>query len=139
MVENEVSGQSDFWITGGKLSNTRTDTTEIVSLTESKVGVTLPFSVYKHCLVKVNSSTIVLIGGWNGRTSGETWFFHTNTEPWQKVRGPDLNIARIYPGCQVYDFQDDKYLVVTGGYKMLSTEFLNVKNTAWIQGKLQLF
>ena len=54
MVENQVSGQSYFWITGGKVSNTLTDTTEIVSLTESKAGVALPFSVYKHCLVKVN-------------------------------------------------------------------------------------
>ena len=68
-----------------------------------------------------------MIGGWNGKTTGETWFFHTNSEPWQKIRGPDLNKARIYAGCQVYDFQDDKYLVVTGGYKMTSTEFLNVK------------
>ena len=79
-----------------------------------------------------------MIGGWNGKTSGETWFFHTNSEPWQKIRGPDLNKARIYAGCQVYDFQDDKYLVVTGGYKMTSTEFLNVKNTAWINGKLRI-
>jgi hypothetical protein len=57
----------------------------------------LPEAIHVHCMLLVNSTTLMTIGGVNGNTLNKTWIFHSWSQNW--VLGPDLNTARYGHGC----------------------------------------
>jgi hypothetical protein len=49
----------------------------------------LPVTITRHCLVTVNSTTVLVIGGYqNGQYSGKTFYFTFGEESW--TEGPEL-------------------------------------------------
>ena len=73
-------------ITGGVIkSNHSIESFDGVAWSEDKFAVP-PVSTYGHCLVKINSSTLMQIGGnldssWPGTTS-QTFFFNIQENKW---------------------------------------------------------
>jgi hypothetical protein len=50
----------------------------------------LPVTIAAHCMVTVNSTTVMAIGGYqNGQYSGKTFYFTFGEESW--TEGPELN------------------------------------------------
>jgi hypothetical protein len=64
---------------------------------ESNIPV-LPVTIHNHCMVTVNSTTVMAIGGWqNEKISGKTFYFTLGEESW--TEGPELKNKRGYHSC----------------------------------------
>ena len=58
----------------------------------------LPVTVYAHCMVTLNSTTVMSIGGvHNGTFSKKTFYFTFGEQSW--IEGPELIVERIYQSC----------------------------------------
>jgi N-acetylneuraminic acid mutarotase len=58
----------------------------------------LPVTIWSHCMVAVNSTTVMVIGGdqkINGL--GKTFYFTFGAESW--IEGPELFFERLFPSC----------------------------------------
>jgi hypothetical protein len=58
--------ENTLWVTGGLTDNVYHKDTEFVQLNGTRPGPDLPIEVAYHCLVALNSTTILLIGGARG-------------------------------------------------------------------------
>ena len=125
---------SGVWITGGNPGpNPPTKSSEIILEDGLSVldGIDLPMPLTGHCIVAINSTTLMLIGGYDGDTfRNDTYFLEFGL--WRK--GPDLQIARDTHTCGIIQDTEtfEEYLVVAGGstsYDTLdSVEVLSLKN-----------
>ena len=53
----------------------------------------LPVTIFDHCMVTVNSTTVMAIGGvQNGQISGKTFYFTLGEDSW--TEGPELKNER---------------------------------------------
>ena len=95
-----------------------TSTTEFISLDEtssSSKGPSLPFSVFGHTMIKVNESTIYLIGGvQSGSVSRKTWIINP-TKNFQIKKGPSLKMARCFHSSAMMKLNGKDYIIVAGG------------------------
>ncbi len=58
----------------------------------------LPVTIRTHCLVTVNSTTVMAIGGWqNNQISGKTFYFTLGEESW--TEGPALKNKKEGHSC----------------------------------------
>jgi hypothetical protein len=58
----------------------------------------LPVTIWGHCMVTVNSTTVMAIGGYqNGQISGKTFYFTFGEESW--IAGPELKDKRVGYSC----------------------------------------
>jgi hypothetical protein len=109
----------------------------------------LPTGVGAHCMVRINESTLLSIGGYGASTgfSAQTNFYDSINNNW--YAGPNLNVERSGNACGVLHWynpdtdQNEKVIVVAGGYDgsqfLSSTEllFLNEFETSqqgWVMG-----
>jgi hypothetical protein len=106
----------------------------------------LPVEIYFHCSVLVNSTTIMVIGGWqNGSfpspfeiASSNTFLFNTENEIW--TAGPQLKKGRAAHSCgrirKNRQSQDFSILVVGGydGFTFSSVEILDLDANEWRKG-----
>jgi hypothetical protein len=137
-----VWNSTTLWLTGGYLDGSgRTKSTEFVQLSGSTPGPDLPLEVSSHCLVSLNDTTILLIGGYlpHEIKSKATFFYNTDHKTW--TDGPSLTIGRSNPSCALFKSPQHGHtdtVIVTGGYNVASTEFLNLESNSWQSGKGQL-
>ncbi len=103
---------------------------------------------WQHCLVKINDSTLLMIGGYSNSTTAKSFFFHIGETQW--TPGPALNIARFGHGCGIIDWlnpssnQLEKVVFAVGGQKsdffylstveMLYLNDQNSDNLEWVLG-----
>ncbi len=59
-----------------------------------KIEPDMPFGIEDHCMVLINSTTAMIIGGraLTVQSSNHTYFYHFDTNIWR--RGPDLMFPR---------------------------------------------
>ena len=141
-----------LWVTGGYNSvwpNTLAST-EIVDVLVSPPtvvpGPQLKVPMFGHCIVQLNQSTAMFIGG--DPFHKKTFFFNFATQSW--TDGPDMNYGRYYFGCGMMAMGIySSIIVVAGGAHSLSTapatanssstsEFLNLEDPnglKWSAGK----
>jgi hypothetical protein len=143
-----------LWLTAGLLEGSgRTKSTEFVQLTGSTPGPDLPLDLplSSHCLVSLNETTILLIGG---KLSDEGWLqyasrskasFYINTDHNTWTYGPSLTIGRSSHSCALFKSPQHGHtdtVIVTGGFNggdsLASTEFLILESNSWQSGKGQL-
>ena len=126
-------------VTGG-INNSQLNSAEMLTEEgwESTVP-SLPVTIAYHCLVNVNSTTVMAIGGYrNGQSSKETFYFTFGEESW--TEGPKLMIGRNYHSCgrirRDKDSQEMSIIVVGGfdGSYISSTEILNESSNEWHTG-----
>jgi hypothetical protein len=89
----------------------------------------LPVSIYAHCMVTVNSTTVMAIGGWqNGQYSGKTFYFTFGEESW--TEGPELKNERSYHSCgkiRRNKESQEMSIIVAGGYNVVSSRLSSVE------------
>ncbi len=100
----------------------------------------LPVTIGDHCMVTVNSTTVIAIGGFqNGQRSGKTFFFTFGEESW--TEGPELKSKRACHSCgriRRAEGSQEMSIIVAGGLaeNVLSfVEILDEGSNEWQSGK----
>ncbi len=137
------------WITGGESNSFNAmSSTELVSVSSSGSGFSsvkapdLPFAINNHCMIKLNSSWAIQIGGED--REGNTYFMDLNYETEQDVLeyqdGPALLEPRDNHVCGLLtrpgDGSDQVVVAAGGSYSGLksSSELWTVGSDKWIRG-----
>jgi hypothetical protein len=101
----------------------------------------LPFTFATGCMVIVNSTTLMIIGGkQNDKLSGKTFYFNFGGQSWND--GPELKYKREGHSCgrirRDKDSQEISVIVVAGGDGFSdyfsSVEILNESSNTWTTG-----
>ncbi len=100
----------------------------------------LPVTIVEHCMVTVNSTTVMVIGGKQGGIiSGNTIYFTLGEESW--TLGPTLETKRAYHTCGRIRRDNDSQLtsiIVAGGHDgssfLSSVEILDGGSNEWKTG-----
>jgi hypothetical protein len=99
----------------------------------------LPVTIAAHCMLTVNSTTVMAIGGrQNNQYSGKTFYFTFGEESW--TEGPELKKKRIYHSCgriRRNKESQEMSIIVAGGYDgsyLSSVEILNEGSNEWQTG-----
>jgi hypothetical protein len=136
-----------LWITGGRMSGDTNKknyrSTEFIQLNGTRPGPDLPNFLQNHCLVALNSTTILLTGGrknWS-RSTMDVYYYHIDQHSWTK--GPPMNTNRHGHSCAMFKsaLHDNADVVaVVGGYDdhdslLATSEFLIVGTDFWTQGR----
>jgi N-acetylneuraminic acid mutarotase len=100
----------------------------------------LPVNIAYHCMVTVNSTTVMVIGGrHNGQISGKTFYFTFGEESW--TEGPELKNKRAVHSCgkirRNKEIQEMS-IIIAGGFdgssKLSSVEILGEDSNEWQTG-----
>jgi N-acetylneuraminic acid mutarotase len=96
----------------------------------------LPVTVYGHCMITLNSTTVMVIGGWqNGRISGNTLYYSLGGNSWSG--GPALKYPRGFTSCgkiRSKEVGQEMNIIVAGGWNgtsQSSVEILNEGSNMW--------
>jgi hypothetical protein len=101
----------------------------------------LPVTIFGHCMVTVNSTTLMVIGGvQNGQDySGKTFYFTFGEESW--TEGPELKNKRRSHSCgkiRRNKESQEMSIIVAGGYNgnsyLSSVEILDEGSNEWQTG-----
>jgi hypothetical protein len=100
----------------------------------------LPVTIINHCMVTVNSTTVMAIGGFqNGQRSGKTFYFTFGEESW--TEGPTLKNKRWDHSCgkiRRNKESQEMSIIVAGGYAdgsyLSSVEILHEGSNEWQTG-----
>ncbi len=100
----------------------------------------LPVTIADHCMVTINSTTVMAIGGnQNDQISGKTFYFTFGEASW--TEGPDLKNKRYAPSCgqirREKDSQGKSVIVAGGAYGSTiwsSVEILDEGSNEWQTG-----
>jgi hypothetical protein len=99
----------------------------------------LPTTVHRHCMVKISSSIVMVIGGFQDeQMSRKTFILDTRENVWKE--GPSLLQERAYLGCgQIRSAKNSSEfsIIAAGGYNgahISTTEVLDEFNGEWRQG-----
>jgi hypothetical protein len=102
----------------------------------------LPVTIYRHCMVTVNSTTVMVIGGYhNGNDySGKTFYFIFGEESW--TEGPELNSEQVGHSCgkiRRNKETQEMSIIVAGGVSygssyLSSVEILDEGSNEWQTG-----
>ncbi len=100
----------------------------------------LPVIMTRHCMVTVNATTVMAIGGYqNGHYSGKTFYFTFGEESW--TEGPELKNKRVWHSCgkiRRNKESQEMSIVVAGGYDgssyLSSVEILDEGSNEWQTG-----
>jgi len=100
----------------------------------------LPVTISVHCMVTVNSTTVMVIGGYqNVQYSGKTFYFTFGEESW--TEGPELKNKRSYHSCgkiRRNKESQEMSIIVAGGYDgsslLSSVEILDEGSNEWQTG-----
>ncbi len=143
-----------LWVTGGVNGNTL-NSTDLVSLSEdqttfsTKPGPKLPLPNYGHCMVKLNETTAMVLGGKDSADQyvPTTYFISIPKEGQTPAAvadvtwAPALRVGRWKHSCGLLTDPGDEnrhVIVVTGGdneeEELVSTELFVVGSAGWIPG-----
>ncbi len=99
----------------------------------------LPVTSYGHCMVTVNSTTVMVIGGGlNEDYSEKTFYFISAEDSW--TEGPELKNKRLYHSCGKIRRNKDSQemsIIVAGGVDdsfLSSVEILDEGSSEWQTG-----
>jgi N-acetylneuraminic acid mutarotase len=100
----------------------------------------LPVTISYHCMVTVNSATVMVIGGnQNSHYSGRTFYFTFGEESW--TEGPELKNERFLHSCgkiRRNKESQEMSIIVAGGYDgsffLSSVEILHEGSNEWQTG-----
>jgi hypothetical protein len=124
-------------VTGGLISDTAEMLTE--EGWESKIP-SLPFIINFHCMVTVNSTTVMVIGGnQNELISAKVFYFTFGDASW--TEGPEMKHKRAYQSCgrirSDINSQETSIIVaggLNGSYPLTSVEILDEGSNRWQKG-----
>ena len=130
-------------MTGGYGGNVQwLSSSELIGPGGASEGPELPIELTQHCMVRLDESRVMMIGGFdntNYETSANTHIYDFDSGTWSN--GPALNQARKLLGCGSFSSAahgGKTMVVVAGGYFLMdSVEFWDpTGEEGWIQGNL---
>jgi hypothetical protein len=100
----------------------------------------LPVTIHGHCMVTINSTTVIAIGGWqNGQTSGKTFYITLGEKSW--TEGTELKYNRGWHSCgkiRRNKESQEMSIIVAGGHdgssSLSSVENLDEGSNEWQTG-----
>jgi N-acetylneuraminic acid mutarotase len=99
----------------------------------------LPVTISYHCMVTINSTTVMVIGGkQNGQYSGKTFYLTFGEKSW--TEGPELKFNRVWHSCGKIRRNKDSQemsIIVAGGWDgsyLSSVEILDEGSNDWKTG-----
>jgi len=118
---------------GGDGSGSGLNSAEMLTEEEWDVYIpSLPVTIFGHCMVTVNSTTVMVIGGFqNSQVSGKTFYFTFPEQSWTK--GPELKNKRASHSCgriRRNKESQEMSIIVAGG----SVEILDEASNEWQTG-----
>ena len=136
-----VTGGADFTDNGHVITNGM----EWYDGKKWQDGARMPISLYLHCMVKLNETHVLAIGGYSGYAVDMTYYYDAYLNQWSP--GPALNAGRYYHSCAVLKWNDsssglvERFVVVAGGsgpdyYSVLTVELLSLSDydAVWMYG-----
>lgn len=130
---------SSFILTGGENTSQPLDSSEILIDNSWQLSTShLPLPMICHCMIQINFTTVMTIGGSNSSYLQETYIFNAEIEQW--VLGPLLNFERDELACGRIlsngDSQQFSFIAVGGqnGLPLKTTEILDDLTGNWIYG-----
>ena len=127
-------------VTGGTNGNKSLNTFETLNqnLWHQSL-IQMPQGVQQHCMVQINRTTIIVIGGgFNNTFHNETYLFNSDNEQW--TPGPTLQVARRGLSCaRIKTKKDQPYynIIAVGGYngaRLSTVEILDDVTGNWRYG-----
>ena len=114
LFSNPNNNEEDILlITGGRNGRNGRNASSTVESFDGKIWsrnvfAHLPTPISDHCLVKINNTMLLQIGGtldtsYSGATAN-TYFFDILMNMWSP--GPELNVGRIQPSCEVMNWMN---------------------------------
>ena len=143
-----VLENSRIWITGG-LYSLHCKRTQFFTLDQKLInGPELPIPISGHSMVQVDAQTVYVIGGTKPLKFGlsedrltedsidKTWKFDP-TNNFKMEPGPSLIERRFQHACATMKVNGKIFIVVAGGHKKISVEFLDTTEPekGWKLGK----
>ena len=129
-------------VTGGLDGNIKFNTMAVLSDSGwQELPISLPVTVFGHCMVLLNLTTVMLIGGRQDDSlySPDTFYFNTENEKW--VAGPKLISSRYHHSCGMLrnSQSSQESVIVAAGNNglwplMASVEILDVGASEWRTG-----
>ena len=97
-----ASKKHHFIITGGRNGSSENSQNYVRGMSYDgqweDITPALPNNLNRHCLVSINSSSLMAIGGRQNENSvAATLILHDGSTSW--ISGPSLNTARYFHGC----------------------------------------
>ena len=136
-----VLNSNKLWVMGG-LDIDLLNTTEYIQTdTGSISGPELPIATKWHATVAWNSSSVMLIGGYN--VAAKTFHYNLDKPDEGWILGPELDYSRHYHAAALGRdrITNDTYIAVTGGYwdgnNVNLVELLYEGETEWQSGNHQ--
>jgi hypothetical protein len=134
--------RNTLWVTGGAASHSPPplQTTELVQLSGTRPGPDLPVPLTRHCVVALNSTTFLVIGGYTNFTvTNAVYYYRFDTNSW--IPGPPLSTTRQFHACTRFTSAlhgNLDVVLVAGGsehFNFLDTsEILIVGTDSWTPG-----
>ena len=109
---------------------------ETISVDHTQSEGVLPFTWAFGCATLINSTTILLAGGWqNSTTKANTWFFNWRTEEW--TPGPNMIEEREDFGCGLIKSIDSVAAFGGGSLTSTATEIVKLPGGSFQKGNHQ--
>jgi len=110
---------SGLWVTGGRdVGFNNLDTSELVTNNQSRPHVRLPRNVAAHCLVSINQTHYLLIGGEVGFSASRSAYLYSEDGGFSKIE--DLKTTRYNHRCSVIN---NNTVIVAGDYVSDDSEY----------------
>ena len=121
--------EQKLWLTGGVVGGTAKKSTELIDIKGSTPGPDLPNGLKNHCIVRINSTSLLL--------SGHTGYFyyHMTSISGQWKPGPDSIAMKSYRSCGTFEFMGKAYAAFVGGNEAKS-EFVDPHTNTLIIGNM---
>ncbi len=128
-------------VTGGFDGSVYLNSAEMLTEEEWESNIpSLPVTIQDHCMVTLNSTTVMAIGGIQNRQfSGKTFYFTFGEESW--TEGPELKNKRAAHSCgkiRRNKESQEMSIIVAGGYDgsslLSSVEILDDGSNEWQTG-----
>ena len=101
-------------------------------------GISLPYTVYGHCVVTLNDGRVMILGGYDGLSLRKVLIFNSTSGTFSDA--PDMLYSRTQHGCATFKSQlhDQREVVlVAGGQHKIKVELLDfqTEGSIWQESK----
>ena len=140
LASSVVLNETRLLVTGGSYENGKDlNSSEFISLDQPpEDGPKLPFTVYGHSMVQVDSTSIYLIGGYqDNKKSEKTWIIDAKNN-FAIKEGPSMNHSRHMHSSATMRLNNKIFIIVVGYWSCRShTEILDTSlpTNKWKPGK----
>ena len=101
-------------------------------------GISLPYTVYAHCVVTLNDGRVMILGGRDGSSLRKVLIFNSTSGTFSDA--PDMLYTRSSPGCATFNsplHNHREVVLVAGGSGQDSVELLDyqTEGSTWQESK----